>query len=217
MIRSVLFVDEDVDPSATLLLGHLEALDAAPSAIGSAGRVDSRIEGIRERAHRAVGQIRGSGWVDTNFDAPAGTEQLVAQTPLGANMAFRRERMNAHLGSRWFDDALEGVAHREETTTGVDLIRRGEFLVYAAEGRLFHEEHEVGGCENRGVAARKNARRRRAQDQLFLRRFYSGLGRLAGPAAALSAWRDVRTAPPGMRGEALEDYLALWLGLTRAG
>ena len=208
----VLFVDDDVDPSSELIIGHVEALDAAPRAIGSAGRVDSRIEGIRERAHRAVGQVRASGWVDTNFDAPAGTEQLVVQTPLGANMAFRRERMVAHLGTQWFDASLEGVAHREETTTAVDLVRRGELLVYSAEGRLFHEEHEVGGCENRGSVSRESTRRRRAQDQLFLRRLYAGLGPFAGIAAALSAWRDVRTAAPGMRSEALQDYLATWLG-----
>ncbi len=211
----VLFVDDDVDPSSELIIGHVEALDAAPRAIGSAGRVDSRIEGIRERAHRAVGQVRASGWVDTNFDAPGGPEPLVVQTPLGANMAFRRERMVAHLGTRWFDASLEGVAHREETTTAVELVRRGELLVYAAEGRLFHEEHEVGGCENRGNVSRESARRRRAQDQLFLRRLYARLGPLAGLAAALSAWRDVRMAAPGTRAAALEDYLATWLGRGR--
>src|SRR5215472_17412122 len=141
----LLFVDDDVDPSPQLVTGHVEALDAVPRAIGSAGRVDSRIEGARVRAHRAVGQVRASGWVDANFDAPGGGETLVVQTPLGANMAFRRERMVAHLGSRWFDETLEGVAHREETTTALDLGRRGELLVYAPEGRLLHEEHEVGG------------------------------------------------------------------------
>ncbi len=86
--------------------------------------------------------------------------------------------------------------------------------MYAAEGRLFHEEHEVGGCENRGNVSRESARRRRAQDQLFLRRLYSRLGPLAGLAAAVSAWRDVRTAAPGKRAAALEDYLAAWLGLA---
>ena len=208
----VLFVDDDVDPSSELVTGHVEALDAAPRAIGSAGRVDSRIEGVRPHAHRAVGQVRASGWVDANFDAPAPTEQLVVQTPLGANMAFRRERMLAHLGTRWFDASLEGVAHREETRTAVDLARRGEFLVYAPNGRLFHEEHEVGGCENRGSLSRESARRRRAQEQLFLRRFYGALGPFAGLAAALSAWREIRTATRGTRVEAIEDHLAAWLG-----
>ena len=213
----VLFIDDDVDPSPELVMGHVEALDAAPRAIGSAGRVDSRIEGNRAQVHRAVGQVRASGWVDANFDAPATAEQRVVQTPLGANMAYRRERMVAHLGTRWFDEGLDGVAHREETTTAVDLARRGEFLVYAPQGRLFHEEHEVGGCENRGTAARESARRRRAQDQLFLRRFYAGLGPLAGPVAALSALREVRAAAGGERAEALEDYVAAWLGRGRAG
>ena len=118
----------------------------------------------------------------------------------------------AHLGTQWFDASLEGVAHREETTTAVDLVRRGELLVYSAEGRLFHEEHEVGGCENRGSVSRESARRRRAQEQLFLRRLYGRLGPFAGVAAALSAWRDVRTAAPGLRSEAVQDYLATWLG-----
>jgi GT2 family glycosyltransferase len=208
----VLFIDDDVDPSAELITGHVQALDAVPRAIGSAGRVDSRIEGMRAQAHRAVGQVRASGWVDANFDAPPTTEQRVVQTPLGANMAFRRERMTAHLGTRWFDEALEGVAHREETTTAIDLFRRGELLVYAPRGQLFHEEHEVGGCENRGVLARSSARRRRAQEQRFLRRLYSALGPLAGPAAAISAFRDIRTAGPGRRAEALEDHLTSWLG-----
>lgn len=209
----LLFVDDDVDPSPELLTGHVEALDAAPRAIGSAGRVDSRIEGTRDGSRRAVGQVRASGWVDANFDVAAGGETLVVQTPLGANMAFRRERMQALLGTRWFDETLEGVAHREETTTALELDRRGELLVYAARGRLFHEEHEVGGCENRGAAARRSARGRRAQEHRFLRRFYNELGPLAGVAAALSAWRDVRTAGPGMKVEAFGDHLAALLGL----
>ena len=212
----VLFVDDDVDPSTELVTGHVEALDAAPRAIGSGGRVDSRIEGSRAQVHRAVGQVRASGWVDVNFDAPATAERLVVQTPLGANMAYRRERMVALLGTRWFDEGLEGVAHREETTTALDLVRRGEFLVYAPRGRLFHEEHEVGGCENRGSAARASARGRRAQEQLFLRRFYAGLGPFAATAAALSALRDFRTSAWGARAEVLEDYLAAWVELGRA-
>jgi glycosyltransferase involved in cell wall biosynthesis len=214
----VLFVDDDVDPSSELVIGHVEALNGAPRAVGSAGRVDSRIEGIRERAHRAVGQVRASGWVDTNFDAPVGPEQLVVQTPLGANMAFRRERMLALLGTQWFDATLEGVAHREETTTAVDLDRRGEWLVYAPEGRLFHEEHEVGGCENRGSVSRESTRRRRAQEQRFLRRFYASLGPFSGLAAAVSVAREVRRAPSaGERAEVLTDHLAAWLRLSRDG
>jgi GT2 family glycosyltransferase len=207
----LLFVDDDVDPSPELLTGHVKALDSVPRAIGSAGRVDSRIEGTRVRGHRAVGQVRASGWVDANFDAPGDGETLVVQTPLGANMAFRRERMVAHLGTRWFDETLEGVAHREETTTALELDRRGEFLVYAPDGRLFHEEHEVGGCENRGRLARESARSRRAQEQRFLRRFYAELGPLAGFAAAVSALREIRTAAGAGRVEALTDHVAVWL------
>ena len=207
----LLFVDDDVDPSTELVTGHVEALDAVPRAIGSAGRVDSRIEGARPRQHRAVGQLRASGWVDANFDSPGEGETLVVQTPLGANMAFRRERMVAHLGTRWFDEALEGVAHREETTTALELVRRGELLVYAAQGRLFHEEHEVGGCENRGRLARESARRRRAQEQRFLRRFYAELGPFAGVAAAVSALREIRTSAGVGRVEALADHIAAWV------
>jgi hypothetical protein len=207
----LLFVDDDVDPSPELVTGHVEALDALPRAIGSAGRVDSRIEGVRSRAHRAVGQVRASGWVDANFDSPGGDETLVAQTPLGANMAYRRERMGALLGNGWFDATLEGTAHREETTTSVDLFRKGEFLAFAPGGRLLHEEHELGGCENRGPASRLSARRRRAQEQRFLRRFYASLGPLAGAAAAITAFRDVRAAPGGERLPALRDHLAAWI------
>ena len=103
------------------------------------------------------------------------------------------------------------MAHREETTTALELVRRGELLVYAAQGRLFHEEHEVGGCENRGRLARESARRRRAQEQRFLRRFYAELGPFAGVAAAVSALREIRTSAGVGRVEALADHIAAWV------
>lgn len=212
---AVLFIDDDVVPARELVSGHLEALDAHPRCIGVAGAVDSRILGERSTRRRDVGQVRASGWVDTNFDSREEALTLLVQTPLGANMCFRRERMEGHFGSSWFDERLDGSAHREETTTSVMLNRLGELMVFAPRARLLHLEDDQGGCENRGELSQMATQRHLVQDHLFFRRFYrrvTGAGPLlpllssarALRGAALDAW-------PGL----VAMHLRAWLAAQR--
>lgn len=191
----VIFVDDDVLLDEGFVLEHVAAANAHRSAVGVVGRARSRIEGARRNERSAVGQIRLSGAVDANFDSIHDRTTLVPHTPLGANMSFRREAMNALLGPAWFDARLEGSAHREESTLTMQLYRRGEHLVYAPRAALYHFEAENGGCENRGARSAGNLLAHRALDYLFLHRLYEPLG--AGQALApwLLFFRDLHHAP----------------------
>lgn len=194
----VIYVDDDVEADPGFVAGYVTALEAAPRAIGAAGRVRSRINGEMTTRDRSVGQIRLSGYVETHFESVYADEVLVPMTPIGCNMAYRRERMNAVLGQAWFDEGLTGSAHREETTTAVKLFRRGEHLVHAPLAGLLHLEAMQGGCETRAVDDARQTRQY-ALEYLFLNRLYPGALRAFGPL-----WftlRDLRI--PEHRGERL--------------
>lgn len=195
----IIFVDDDVLLDPGFVVEYVRALDAAPGAIGAAGRVRSRINKDRITQDREVGQVRLSGFVETHFDSVQEAEQLVPITPIGASMAYRRERMNALLGPGWFDESLGGSAHREETTLGVELFRRGEHLVYAPRASLFHFEALQGGCETRSPALAQQLRQY-SLEYLFLNRLY-GHGALRALAPLLFAARDLKI--PEARGQRL--------------
>jgi GT2 family glycosyltransferase len=191
----LIFVDDDVLLDPGFVRGHLEAANAVPTSAGNAGRVRSRILGERGALNRAVGQIRLSAFVDTHFDSLTDAP-IVPHTSIGANMAFKREAMQSIFGEAWFDERLEGSAHREETTLCVELFRRGGHLVFARDASLLHLEAEAGGCENRGALSTQQELDHLTLDYLFFRRFFRDLGPLA-PLAPLSfLLREVRQAPP---------------------
>lgn len=188
----VVFVDDDVYLDPGFLRQHLAALERHPTAIGVAGRVKTRLSGGRATQERQVGQVRWSGHVDANFDSIHQAVAIVPQSPMGTNMSFLRSRMTALFGDRWFDEAFDGSAWREETTLGVELVRRGEHLLFAPLASLYHFEAVAGGCENREVSPEQREARL-VLENLFLKRLYrdSPLGRAAGPA--LLALREART------------------------
>lgn len=195
----LIFIDDDVLLDEDFVGGYVRALDAAPGALGAAGRVRSRINKDRVTQDREVGQVRLSGYVETHFDSLHDARQLVAITPIGASMAFRRERMNALFGAQWFDASLGGSAHREETTLAIELFRRGEFFVYAPKASLFHFEAMAGGCETRTQELGKQVRHY-SLEYLFLNRLYQR-GALRSVAPLLFAARDLKI--PEARGERL--------------
>lgn len=192
----LIFVDDDVVLDPGFVAAHVQAAHGNPRAVGIAGRVRSRIEGPhRNNRRRAVGQIRLSGYFDTNFDSVGSAEAtLSVQTPRGANMAFRRVPVSALLGSEWFDASLPGSAHREESTLAVELFRRGLYLVYAPEASVYHFESEVGGCRNRGPLSERERVDHLALDYYFLDRLYQSwrLMRRVGPF--LLGARQIRLA-----------------------
>ncbi|MGA9522617.1 MAG: glycosyltransferase family A protein, partial [Myxococcaceae bacterium] len=184
----VIFVDDDVLLAPGFVLEHLRAAERFPRAVGVAGRVKSRGEGDRIVHKRAVGQLRPTGDVDAGFDSGFDDLPLVPLTPRGANMSFRRRRVNALLGPAWFDESLDGTANREETTVALELFRRGAFLVYAPHASLRHVESPADGCEQHSVVDDAWLSRRLALDYLFLNRLYShdGLLRALGPLGLLA-------------------------------
>src|SRR4051794_32733835 len=77
----VLFVDDDVEPSPTLLKAHVEAYKD-PQVGGVAGRI------LSPNTHRAnVPRHPGTLWMETNFEA---TEPAEVAHARGCNMSFRR-------------------------------------------------------------------------------------------------------------------------------
>jgi GT2 family glycosyltransferase len=169
----VIFVDDDVLLDEGFVHEHLRAANAHPTAVGVAGRIKSRGEGPRKIQARAIGQLRPTGHVDAWFDSEYDARPIVPLTPRGANMAFRRRAVNALLGPSWFDESLDGSAHREETTCALALFRAGGFFVYAPRASLYHFEAVDGGCENRKDEAPPALRRRLGLEYLFLNRLYS--------------------------------------------
>jgi glycosyltransferase involved in cell wall biosynthesis len=191
----VLFTDDDVIADPGLVLAHVAAANRFPGAIGVSGRVLSRIEGGRVSRRRAVGQIRASGHVDSNFDSVERTVTLVPQTPMGVNMSFRRGRVDALVGPAWFDESLTGTAFREETTLAMELFRRGEHFVYAPDAALEHLEAVSGGCANRWIGPLEKRAAQAGLDYLFLHRLYERSGFLRAVGSLLRARRDLRDSP----------------------
>jgi GT2 family glycosyltransferase len=191
----VVFVDDDEIVEPGFLDAHLRAARAHPAAVGVVGRILSRREGLLTSTHRAIGQIRATGFVDTHFESQDESATLVPMTPMGGNMSYRRAVMDHWFGSAWFDEGLVGSAYREETTLAVDIFRRGGYFVFAPRATLFHRESNEGGSLNQD---RKSLERRIEHQSLeyrFLRQLYSGLGPLGALLSLGSYARDLRDIP----------------------
>ncbi len=188
----VVFVDDDVLLGKGFVSAHVAAANGHPEAVGIAGRIRSRTEKEQETWRCDVGQIRLTGHIDTNFDSLEQTAPLVPQTPMGANMAYRRRVMNELFGDAWFDEELRGSAFREESTLATRIFRAGRHLVYAPDAVLFHFESVMGGCNNR--TPRRTLRQRIRHyglDHLFLARLFDGEPLLWAGAVALHVRRDL--------------------------
>lgn len=189
----VIFVDDDVILEPGFVQAHVDAANAHPDAVGVVGRVQSRIERQRTTEFRAVGHIRASGHIDTNFDSVVDSSPIVPMTPMGTNMAYRRAAMEPVFGSRWFDERFVGSAFREETTLAVRIFRAGLHFVYAPDAVLYHYESVAGGCENRNdKRTLAQLARHYALDYLFLNTLYSTLPLGRDLAPLLLLVRDVR-------------------------
>ncbi len=188
----VIFVDDDVAVGPGFVAAHLAAARAHPAAVGTAGRVRSRLDLCDITGDRAVGQIRASGFIDCNYNSVA-DGAFVPMTATGANMGYRRAAMNALLGERWFDERFAGSAFREESALGMDIFRRGGHLVFARDAFLYHHAAEEGGCESRSRQRTLGARARHAGfEYLFLNELYRGRSWLRLLAPGLTLRRDAR-------------------------
>jgi glycosyltransferase involved in cell wall biosynthesis/GT2 family glycosyltransferase len=211
----VIFVDDDVALTPGFITAHLAAASAHPGAVGTAGRVRSRLDQFDTTDDRAVGQIRASGFIDCNYNSVANGAPLVPMTATGANMGYRRQPMNALLGECWFDERFQGSAFREESMLGMELFRRGAHLVYAPDAFLYHHAAEEGGCESRSRQRTLRARiRHEGYEYLFLNELYRGRSWLRLLAPGLTLRRDAASFE---HLRTLAAKLVIHLGAYRAG
>lgn len=191
----VIFTDDDVVLEPGFVLSHVKVANAHPRAAGIAGGLESRSEQRERATARAVGYIRSSGFVDGWFNSTERQSRLVAMTPMGANMAYRRSVMNAMLGEAWFDERFTGSAFREETTLGVEVYRRGHYYVFAPEASLYHFESVSGGCGNRAKRTTKQQVMHYTLDYLYLNKLYEPSTLMRALAPLLLLRRDVEWSP----------------------
>jgi glycosyltransferase involved in cell wall biosynthesis/GT2 family glycosyltransferase len=191
----VIFTDDDVVLEPGFVLNHVKVANAHPRAAGIAGGLTSRSEGRTRSSAKSVGYIRSSGFVDPYFNSTERSSRLVAMTPMGANMAYRRSVMNAILGEQWFDERFTGSAFREETTLGVEVYRRGHYYVFAPEASLYHFESVRGGCGNRARRTSKQQVWHYTLEYLYLNKLYEPSALLRAVAPLLLLRRDLGWSP----------------------
>ncbi len=191
----VVFVDDDVIVDDGFLQGHLAAATRHPTAAGIAGRILSRGEQRLTSQHRAVGQVRPSGFVDTHFESHDESATLVPITPMGVNMSYRRAAMDAWFGAAWFDETIAGSAFREETSLALEVFRRGGHFVFAPRASLYHLESTGGGSLNRDRRSLARRIEYQALEYDFLRRLYRPLGLLGMLLPLTSYLRDLKDVP----------------------
>ncbi len=143
---------------------------------------------------RAIGQVRPTGYVDVNYNSVNRDAVYAPVTPMGANMAFRRESMKRRFAKCWFEVGLTGSAIREESTLSLEIHRAGEHLVFVPEAALTHFEAARGGCNNRGVRSLGQRIEHRSLETLFLARLYQGIGWLHAASTLRQAFVGVGRA-----------------------
>ncbi len=211
----VVFIDDDVKLGPGFLSAYAAAARRHPAAIGFVGRIESPSEPVVGRP-RAIGQVRPTGYVDVNYNSVNRDAIYAPVTPMGANMAFRRDRMNRRFGRSWFDAGLTGSAIREESTLALEIARAGEHFVFVPDAALEHFEAVRGGCNNRGRRSTGERIRHRSLESLFLARLYQGAGLLHAAAALRAALAEVgRAAGPFEKLEASAVHLVGYLDARR--
>lgn len=190
----VIFIDDDVVLAPDFVIQHVAAANAHPKAAGVAGRLSSRPDMEGQSALREIGQIRLSGLVVPNFDTVNRSATLVAQTPMGANMSYRRAAVTELLGVTWFDERMPPPAFRDETLLCTELWRAGEHLVYTPDAVLYHFESASGGCGFRAQRTIKQLVKHYSMDYLFLNKLYEPVPPLRQLAPWLLVRRDLKWA-----------------------
>lgn len=130
----VLFVDDDVGPSPTLLEGHWAAY-ADPRIGGVAGRI------LSPRSNGTAPAVVGDFWPETNFEAtvPAGVPHA-----RGCNMSYRREVLLAIGG---YDTGFKPpFFFREDSDVGFRVRAAGYRIRFVPEAELLHLEAKTGGA-----------------------------------------------------------------------
>jgi glycosyltransferase involved in cell wall biosynthesis len=137
--RIVLFVDDDVVPSASLLDAHANAY-ADPSVGGVAGRILGPTD-----TDESATDAPAADWMDTNFNMRCRT---VVETARGCNMSFRRDLL---LKIGGFDPGFRPpFSFREDSDVSFRIREAGYRLIFEPAACLRHLEAKSGG--SRGPA-----------------------------------------------------------------
>lgn len=131
----VLFVDDDVVPSAELVEAHWRAY-TDPQVGGVAGRV---LTPASDAAHAPP--LPGTHWLQTDFEATSSSPVPHAR---GCNMSFRRSVLVAIGG---FDTGFRPpFFFREDSDVSFRVRAVGYAIVFAPRAELLHLEAKTGGA-----------------------------------------------------------------------
>ncbi len=138
----ILFLDDDVEPSPTLIEGHLRCY-SDPGIWGVAGGVLLPGRGMLSKKDLSPAEVaKIERRESSRFDVDWPHETRWAP---GCNMSFRRESLYKVGG---FDEAFYGSALGEEAELCHRLTRAGGRIQYSPDAKLVHLVNPSGGCRD---------------------------------------------------------------------
>lgn len=142
----VLFLDDDIVPSADLVGAHAaNYIDASVG--GVVGRILER--GIDPPDEpEAVGRM--SRYFFMGREGFHARHRHVVDHVQGCNMSFRRSALEQIGG---FDERFGGTAHLEDADVSLSLRERGWRLVFDPRAEVNHMKNPAGGCRPRNRRA----------------------------------------------------------------
>jgi len=168
--RIVLFVDDDVIPSPTLVQEHARAHEANPWAVvGQVLQPGQTPEHFNEsQLHRGV--LRDLAF-RFNHDEACNVENVMA-----GNLSVDREKA---LSIGGFDERFTGAAYRFETDFARRVIAAGGRIRYEPRASLRHLQVPTGGVRAHGDPRRTAAPTHSVGDYYFARRHVPSFRRYA--------------------------------------
>lgn len=156
----VLFLDDDVQPSAGLLEAHARAYEESPEAWAVVGQVlqpGQVAEDVALPAPR-TGLTRG---MITPFHS---TCRGWVENVMSGNLSVRRSRA---LGLGGFDESFVGAAYRFDTDFAYRVLQAGGKILFEPKASLRHLGHPRGGTHVYGDHFRTTAPYHSAGDYYF--------------------------------------------------
>ncbi len=139
----VLFLDDDIEPSPSLIASHRRAHQELPNIGAIVGQVlqPGENSGPRKLPRRSRGLN-----ADMNF--PFWSDQrTIIQNVMAGNLSVRKELALAIGG---FDERFQGVAYRFETEFARRLIQSGHSVSFEPEASIRHLRAASGGTRAKG-------------------------------------------------------------------